>query len=127
MFNIDHYGIIICASILIMMVIVCHLSNRNPTGIITDRFQNTGCAAGSQCNNTTNPANKIMYYSSPGSTMGNYCPGAHPQIPCTLVKKCPAKRLSEENQMLLDQYVYLSSLLGAVDVYKFPQPGYWYL
>jgi hypothetical protein len=109
MLNIDHIGVLIGVGILIVLLITCHVANSSRSN-----FQD---------------ANKIIYYSSSDKMTTGTCPGSHPQIPCSLVKECPktGDKLTLEQKTLVDQYVYLATLLNTVDIYKFKNPGYWYL
>lgn len=109
MLKLDHIGVIIGVSILILLLIICHLSNRSRSN-----FQD---------------ANQIIYYSSSDKMSANTCPGSHPRIPCSLVKDCPKSgdKLTQDQQSLVDQYVYLATLLNSIDIYKFKNPGYWFV
>lgn len=109
-----HIGLGIGISILIVMMVICHYANKHAR----DRFQNIS-------------ANRINYYATPdckNQTLA--CPGQHPMIPCSLIKKCPGKpgyeNLNEEDKKVVDMYVYLTSLLKSVDVFKGGNDDIWY-
>ena len=110
-----HIGLGIGICILIAMMVICHYANKHFT---TDRFQNIG-------------ANRINYYATPdckNQTLA--CPGQHPMIPCSLIKKCPSRtgydNLTEEDKKIFDMYIYLTSLLKSVDIFKGGNDDIWY-
>lgn len=129
MLNNNHIGLLIGILILISMMIICHYANKQFTiGNLfsTDKFQNI-----SHARSSSNLGNGINYYATPdckNQTLA--CPGQHPMIPCSLIKKCPGKvnydNLNDEDKKIVDMYIYLTSLLKSVDIYKFPNDDYWY-
>lgn len=120
---VNHIGLSIGICILIVMMVLCHYANKHFTlsqvsNIQTDKFQNIA-------------ANRINYYATPdckNQTLA--CPGQHPMIPCSLIKKCPGKpgydNLTEDDKRIVDMYVYLTGLLEASDVYNTHDTDIWY-
>ena len=116
----DNIGLTIGIMLLIIMMALCHYAKWN----FMDKFQNV--------KQSTLPANRINYYATPDckdQTLS--CPGQHPMIPCSLIKKCPGstsgyENLKEEDKRIVDMYMYLMTLLKSVDVYKFPDDDYWF-
>lgn len=111
----QHIGLGIGIIILIAMMVICHFANKHFTN---DKFQNIS-------------ANRINYYATPdckNQTLA--CPGQHPMIPCSLIKKCPGKggyeNLNEEDKKVVDMYVYLTSLLKSVNVFNGSDDDIWY-
>lgn len=123
----NHIGLIIGIGLLIAMMIICHYANRhfvlnkieiNKSHSLPDSFQNI-------------TANRINYYATPDcKNQSLVCPGQHPMIPCSLIKKCPGKlgydNLSEDDKHVVDMYVYLTGLLEASDVYNTQDTDIWY-
>lgn len=121
-----HIGLSIGICILIAMIVICHYAKRyhifqakhQYLTNYNDTFQNIS-------------ANRINYYATPDCKTQTFaCPGQHPMIPCSLIKKCPGtggyENLKEDDKKIVDMYVYLTSLLKSVDVYNFPDDDYWY-
>ncbi len=108
-----HTGVCIGITILICMSVICHLSN--------------WFHVKSMFTNVERPENQILYYGSDSAT--KVCPGSHPYLPCRLIKKCPTEQptLSEEDQAVLEKYVYLNSLISGIDFFKFKDPATWYI
>jgi hypothetical protein len=114
----QHIGLGIGIIILIAMMVICHYANKHFTVGVTDRFQNIS-------------ANRINYYAtSDCKNQTLACPGQHPMIPCGLIKKCPGTggydTLNEDDKKIVDMYVYLTSLLKSVDVFKGSNDDVWY-
>ena len=109
-----HIGVCIGIVVLICMAVLCHLSNWNR---VKSMFTDIG----------ERPENQLLYYGSDSAT--KVCPGSHPYLPCRLIKKCPtpSPTLSEEDQAVLNKYVYLNSLIAGIDFFKFKDPATWYL
>lgn len=119
----QHIGLIIGICILIAMMVLCHYANKHfvlshVSSIQHDKFQNIS-------------ANRINYYATPdckNQTLA--CPGQHPMIPCSLIKKCPGKpgydNLTEDDKRIVDMYVYLTGILEASDVYNTQDTDIWY-
>ena len=91
----DKYAkhITLAAIALILLLLLCHVSNSTNTNYL-------GWLEGFHPDPTT-------------TTNPSYCPGAHPKVPCAMVKTCPtpSSTLSAENKEIVDRYVYLKSLL----------------
>lgn len=114
----QHIGLVICILILIAMMVICHYANKHFTMGVNDRFQNIS-------------TNRINYYATPNCKNQTLaCPGQHPMIPCSLIKKCPGKggydNLNEDDKKIVDMYVYLTSLLKSVNVFKGGDDDTWY-
>lgn len=108
-----HIGVCIGIVILICMAVLCHLSNSlSVKNMFTD---------------VSRPENQLIYYGSDSAT--RVCPGSHPYLPCRLIKQCPtpSPTLTEEDQAVLDKYVYLNSLISGIDFFKFKDPATWYI
>jgi hypothetical protein len=110
-----HLGVLIGIIVLISLSVICHISKMLD---VKSQFTNV------------NTSNRMFYYGGSNNTR-KYCPGNHPYIPCRLVKKCQATGagpvLSEEDQAVLDKYVYLSGLLRGVDFFNFKNPDTWFI
>lgn len=119
----NHIGLSIGIALLIAMMLICHYANKHfalsrMPSIQTDKFQNI-------------TANRINYYATPdckNQTLA--CPGQHPMIPCSLIKKCPGTpgydTLSEDDKRIVDMYVYLTGLLEVNNVYNTQDTDIWY-
>lgn len=81
----------LAAIVLILLLLLCHLSNATDTNYLS-------WLEGFHPEPTTNPS---------------YCPGAHPKIPCSMVRTCPtpSSNISSADQEIIDRYLYLKSLL----------------
>lgn len=90
----DKYAkhITLAAIVLILLLLVCHMSNATDTNYLS-------WLEG--------------FHPEPTTTSPSYCPGAHPKIPCSMIKTCPtaSSALSAENKEIVDRYVYLKALL----------------
>lgn len=127
-------GLLFGIIILIIMMVICHYSNRRNLinwNYIADRFQNV--TTENKIPENKIPENKIQYYGTANCKSlpaPLSCPGQHPMIPCSLIKKCTSKGqydlLSAEDKKIVDMYVYLVSLLKSVDVYKFSDSNTWF-
>ena len=82
----------LAAIVLILLLLLCHLSNATDTNYL-------GWLEG--------------FHPEPTTTNPSYCPGAHPKIPCSMVRKCPtpSSNISSADQEIIDRYLYLKSLL----------------
>ena len=110
-----HIGVCIGIVVLVCMSVLCHLSNwLKVKSMFADVVER--------------PENQLIYYGSDSAT--SVCPGSHPYLPCRLVKNCPSSagpKLSDEDQAVLNKYVYLNSLISGIDFFKFKDPATWYL
>lgn len=90
--------ITLAAIVLILLLIVCHLSNATNTNYLV-------WLEG--------------FHPDPTTTSPSYCPGAHPKVPCSMIKTCPtpSSALSAENKEIVDRYVYLKSLLESTKLF----------
>ena len=82
----------LAAIVLILLLLLCHVSNATDTNYLS-------WLEG--------------FHPEPTTTNPSYCPGAHPKIPCSMVRTCPtaSSALSSENKEIVDRYIYLKSLL----------------
>jgi len=87
----------LAAIALILLLLICQLSNATNTNLL-------GWVDG--------------FHPVPTTTSPSYCPGAHPKVPCSMVKTCPtaSSALSGENMEIFDRYIYLKSLLESTKV-----------
>ena len=81
----------LAAIVLILLLLLCHLSNET----------------------NTNYLSWLEEFTATTTTSPSYCPGAHPKIPCSMVRTCstPSSNISSEDQEIIDRYIYLKSLL----------------
>ena len=82
----------LAAIVLILLLLLCHLSNATNTNYLS-------WLEGFTATTTTSPS---------------YCPGAHPKIPCSMVRTCQGQsdsNISSADQEIIDRYIYLKSLL----------------
>ena len=91
----------LAAIVLILLLLLCHLSNATNTNYLSWLEEFTATT-------TTNPS---------------YCPGAHPKIPCSMVKQCPtpSSNISSADQEIIDRYIYLKSLLESTKLLDYAE------
>ena len=89
----------LAAIILILLILMCHISNATGTNYL-GWLEN--------------------FHPDPTTTNPSYCPGSHPKIPCNMIRSCPSpsSKISSDDQEIIDRYIYLKSLLESTKLFQ---------